>query len=127
MVTASDRPEFAGDDRSILGISPEAREVCLQASRRSGNLERCCGSSRRVAALFVRRWQPIEDTLTIPSAFGSSCHYSASMARAVAECYGDLEKLEQQGYDEAPGNLELALRSFMATYDRYLTGRMRVS
>ena len=41
------------------------------------------------------------------------------LSPAVRDVYSDLRWLEVNGYDKAPGNLDLALRSFMSTYDRW--------
>jgi Apea-like HEPN len=59
---------------------------------------------------------------TIPT-MGSSYVLTDSLADAVPGMYNDLRQLEQEGYGSAPGNLDLALRSFMATYDRWPSSR----
>jgi hypothetical protein len=51
-------------------------------------------------------------------AFGSEFQLTESIAAAVPAMYDALRRLETQGYGAAPGNLDLALRSFRATYDR---------
>jgi hypothetical protein len=50
--------------------------------------------------------------------FGSTFLLTESIAVAVPAMCDALRRLETQGYGGAPGNLGLALRSFMATYDR---------
>jgi hypothetical protein len=54
--------------------------------------------------------------------FGSNYELTDSIADAVPAMYDALRQLETSGYGGAPGNLDLALRSFMATYDRPLAG-----
>jgi hypothetical protein len=53
---------------------------------------------------------------SVPS-FGSEFQLTESIAAAVPAMYDALRRLETQGYVGAPGNLDLALRSFRATYD----------
>jgi hypothetical protein len=43
----------------------------------------------------------------------------AEIAAEVPPLYNDLRTLEVQGYGAGPGNLDLALRAFMSTYDRW--------
>ncbi|MCA1709124.1 MAG: hypothetical protein LC808_39925 [Actinobacteria bacterium] len=54
--------------------------------------------------------------------FGSNYELTESIAAAVPAMYNALRRLETRGYGDAPGNLDLALRSFMATYDRPVAG-----
>ena len=41
------------------------------------------------------------------------------MGQVYPAIYGALAQLEKGGYGKSPGNLEIALRAFMATYDRW--------
>jgi len=59
--------------------------------------------------------------LSIPN-FGSAYVLADDTVAAFPKLYSELRKLEQVGYGRAPGNLDLALRSFMATYDRWPSG-----
>ncbi len=52
-------------------------------------------------------------------AMGSSYHLTDPLAAEVPEMVEALSHLEERGYGTSPGNLGLALRSFMATYDRW--------
>lgn len=52
---------------------------------------------------------------------GSSYTWASAQGAAYDSTYAALARLEKIGYGKAPGNLDLALRSFMATYDRYPT------
>jgi hypothetical protein len=52
-------------------------------------------------------------------AIGSSYALDEDIAGRIPPLYQTLKHLEVHGYDGAPGNLDLALRSFMATYDRW--------
>jgi hypothetical protein len=54
-----------------------------------------------------------------PDMPGSPFICSAALVSAVPQVCEQLRQLEQNGYADAPGNLDLALRSFMATYDRW--------
>jgi hypothetical protein len=55
-------------------------------------------------------------------AMGSPYVLEESVAAMVPDVYGELRDLEERGYDRAPGNLDLALRSFTSTYDRWPPG-----
>jgi hypothetical protein len=59
--------------------------------------------------------------LAIPS-IGSEYVLTDEIVAAVPRLYAELQSLEQVAYAQAPGNLGLALRSFMATYDRWPPG-----
>ena len=48
---------------------------------------------------------------------GTDYTLTQEIADAVPEVYEQLRQLEAAGYTEAPGNLDLALRSFMSSYD----------
>jgi hypothetical protein len=56
--------------------------------------------------------------VSIPS-YISPYKWTESVSQAYPSIYQALKKLENGGYDGSPGNLEVALRAFMATYDRY--------
>jgi Apea-like HEPN len=50
---------------------------------------------------------------------GSSYQWSAAIGTAYPQIYAELKQLEKIGYGASPGNLDIALRSFMGTYDRW--------
>ncbi len=58
---------------------------------------------------------------SVPSLFRSVYRFSSGIRPRVTELYQSLRRLEREGYGRAPGNLDLALLSFMATYDRWPT------
>ena len=61
---------------------------------------------------------------SIPSPpFGSQFEWSEAVSRAYEQTCSELAELDTAGYGRSPGNLEIALRSFMATYDRWPPGR----
>jgi len=60
--------------------------------------------------------------ISIP-AFGSDYKWHPQLLMRFRTIYAQLEKLERTGYGTAPGNLDIALRSFMSTYDRWPTAR----
>lgn len=57
---------------------------------------------------------------SIPT-LGNYFVWTDEVAQAYPIVYGELAKIENSGYENAPGNLEVALRSFSATFDRYPT------
>jgi len=56
--------------------------------------------------------------VSIP-AIGSQFVWSEKSAHLFPKIYRELAQLEQEGYGRSPGNLAVALRAFMATYDRW--------
>jgi hypothetical protein len=57
---------------------------------------------------------------SIPAAIGGTPYQITSHTDdKVSEMYRNLRHLDQNGYGSGPGNLDLALRSFMSTYDRW--------
>jgi len=64
----------------------------------------------------------VTSTGGVPDTIGTTYRFSPSLLDRVAVLYGHLQTLEQAGYQRGPGNLELGLRSFMATYDRWPWG-----
>jgi Apea-like HEPN len=56
---------------------------------------------------------------SIPVVGTSRYTWSEVVERTYPTVYGCLAKLEKEGYGGSPGNLPIALRSFMATYDRW--------
>jgi hypothetical protein len=55
---------------------------------------------------------------SIPT-IGSAYHLTEPIAAEVPKMVAALRHLEEHGYGTSPGNLDLALRSYMATYDRW--------
>ncbi len=52
---------------------------------------------------------------------GNPYTWSSTQRSLYDSIYVALSRLEKIGYSKAPGNLDLALRAFMATYDRFPT------
>src|SRR5262249_48301661 len=52
-------------------------------------------------------------------ASGSQFVWTEAVKQVYLSIYGALKRLEEEGYGRSPGNLAVALRAFMATYDRY--------
>lgn len=50
---------------------------------------------------------------------GATYEVPPSLAPRIEQQYANLLHLAEPGYGQGPGNLDLALRSFMATYDRW--------
>src|SRR5207249_1392058 len=59
--------------------------------------------------------------VAIPT-LGSQYAWTKTLAAEHAKVYSQLLRLDIQGYGRAPGNLDLALRAFMGTYDRWPPG-----
>lgn len=57
---------------------------------------------------------------TVPI-LGSDYVWSDAVQATCSQIYGELKTLEGTGYGASPGNLAIALRSFMGTYDRWPT------
>lgn len=47
--------------------------------------------------------------------------WSSAQLQLYKSTYAALDRLEKNGYSKSPGNLDLALRAFMSTYDRFPT------
>lgn len=60
----------------------------------------------------------IQVGFSIPS-IGSQYVWSDTIAAAFPRIYRELAELEKRGYGASPGNLDVALRAFMASYDRW--------
>jgi hypothetical protein len=56
--------------------------------------------------------------ISIPM-YGSRYTWTEEVGRLYPSIYDALARLETEGYSKSPGNLAVALRSFMATYDRW--------
>ena len=56
--------------------------------------------------------------VSIPT-MGSEYVWTEQIAQRFPAIYSELRQLEPEGYSQAPGNLAVALRAFMATYDRW--------
>jgi hypothetical protein len=58
---------------------------------------------------------------SVPST-GLQYTWSKELAAIYRQIYSELKELERRGYGASPGNLSVALRAFMATYDRWPNG-----
>jgi Apea-like HEPN len=56
---------------------------------------------------------------SMPTSGGSQFVLTRAVARKARSLQGTLKYLEQNGYGRGPGNLELSLRSFESSYDRF--------
>ncbi len=52
---------------------------------------------------------------------GARYKWTEALKPSYSSIYGELAKLENERYGNSPGNLDVALRSFMSTYDRWPT------
>ena len=104
-----------------------SNSVWVKAQRTLGSLRLLAGGDLGLGPMWVVRSARFNvglgGTVTvgaaIPGAAGSEYVWSADIGSAYPSVYAELEKLEHDGYGGSPGNLDLALRSFMATYDRW--------
>jgi hypothetical protein len=92
----------------------------IQACRLAGPGDITLGSMWVVrASLFNFGIGGVHQTgVSIPS-MGSQFVWSDAVAAVYPQIHRDLSRLENKGYGAAPGNLDIALRSFMGTYDRW--------
>lgn len=107
----------------------DAWSVGIKAQRAIGSLRLLAAGDVSVGPMWVVRHSPfnvglggIQRTGVSIPAMGASLAWTQDMETAFRRIYWDLAKLEREGYGKSPGNLDLALRSFMATYDRWPPG-----
>src|SRR5438477_458804 len=81
-----------------------------------------------ISAIFVQRVARfnvgiggIHSTGSTLDNIGNSYTWSRERRLVYDLTYSALARLEKIGYAKAPGNLDLALRAFMSTYDRFPT------
>ena len=59
--------------------------------------------------------------MSVPN-WGHPFDWSQDVETKFPAVYAALARLERIGYSKGPGNLDVALRYFMATYDRWPAG-----
>src|SRR6266487_264752 len=107
-------------------ITLESGEVLAKAIRAVGALRLADGGSVSIGRMWVVRTARFNFGIgglqsvgvSIPG-IGSQYVWSDKAARLFPQIYSELAQLEQEGYGRSPGNLAVALRAFMATYDRW--------
>lgn len=107
-------------------IMLDSNSVWIKAQRALGSLRLLASGDLGLSPMWVVRSARFNVGIggvprlgaSIPS-MGSEYVWSADIGSAYPSVYAELAKLERDGYGGSPGNLDLALRSFMATYDRW--------
>lgn len=111
-------------DTVVLTTSPV---LATKAHRLLGALRLAAPGAAGFGRLYVHRVARFEAGLGGWSATGMprsaifaspEYHLSDMVASDAIKLYEDLHHLEQRGYGVGPGNLDLALQSFMISYDR---------
>jgi hypothetical protein len=98
----------------------------LKATRAMGALRLADAGSISIGPMWVIRPSRFnvgigglhQAGVSIPGT-GSVYVWSDSSPQRVCRIYSQLAMLEKQGYGRSPGNLAIALRAFMGTYDRW--------
>jgi hypothetical protein len=110
-------------DTAVLGNSPD---LWPKAQRILGALRLSADGDVGMSRIWVHRQArfPLGSggtALLLASAnpgFGSVYQLTEAIADAVRVTYGALKQLEASGYGAGPGNLDLALGTFMGSFDR---------
>jgi hypothetical protein len=102
----------------------------LRCSRAIGTMRLIASGDVGMSAVFLQRVARFNVGIGGIHSFGRSVDtigtpysWHSSHRLAYGETYTALARLEKQGYGKAPGNLDLALRAFMSTFDRFPTAR----
>jgi hypothetical protein len=127
MVTESTRPKNASEPDNLLSL--DSATVWTKAMRAIGALRLLAGGDVSIGPMWVVRVARFDVGLggiqsagvAIP-ALGTQYVWTDEIRSTYASVYAELGTLEKVGYGKAPGNLDLALRAFMATYDRWPPG-----
>jgi Apea-like HEPN len=114
------RPEnFIGSDDGNVWMRC-ARAVGAMRLIASGDVGNSAVFFQRVARFNVGIGGIHSSGSTVDT-LGSPFVWNPQLSVAYNEVYEGLARLERGGYGKAPGNLDLALRAFMSTYDRFPT------
>ena len=106
-------------------IGPDA-PVWTKAIRTVGACRLAAAGSFSIGTMWVIRATRfnfglgglIQIGISIPS-IGPQYVWSEAIAADFPRIYRELAELEKKGYGASPGNLDVALRAFMASYDRW--------
>jgi hypothetical protein len=107
-------------------ISPDSVAVWTKATRAVWALRLVGTGSMSIGPMWVIRAARFNMGMvgllgigaSIPAS-GGPYAWTEKVSQAYTSAYSDLLQLEKDGYGKSPGNLEVALRAFMATYDRW--------
>jgi len=122
-------PKDVKDVGSVLRV--DSGSLWAKAIRAVGALRLAAAGDLSIGPMWVVRAarfnvgtpQGASLGVAIPAApAGSQFVWTENAGRVYRSVYGELVRLEEIGYGKSPGNLDLALRSFMATYDRWPPG-----
>jgi Apea-like HEPN len=100
----------------------------LRCARAVGAMRLITSGDVGISAVFCQRVARFDVGIGGFHSYGSSVdtlgtpyEWRPTYRLAYGETYTALARLEKSGYGKAPGNLDLALRAFMSTFDRFPT------
>lgn len=100
----------------------------LRCSRAIGAMRLIAPGDVGISAVFLQRVARFNVGIGGIQSYGRSIdtlgtpyEWRPKYRLAYTETYSALARLEKGGYGKAPGNLDLALRAFMSTFDRFPT------
>jgi Apea-like HEPN len=109
-------------------LGPESNDVWLRCNRAVGAMRLVAPGDVGLSPVFVQRIARFNVGIGGIHSFGGSIDTIGSPFTWLPEhrpaydtTYSSLARLEKSGYGKAPGNLDLALRALMSSYDRYPT------
>jgi len=109
-------------------ITLDTNAVWLQCARAIGAMRLIAPGDVGISVTFVKRVARfnvgiggVTSTGTTVHTLGAPYTWSSAQRFLYDSMYTALAHLEKIGYRRSPGNLDLALRAFMSTYDRFPT------
>lgn len=97
-----------------------ARSIGAMRLLAAGDVGMSVAFIQRIARFNVGIGGVLSTGATI-NTIGNQYIWPSAQTSLYNSTYAALERLERIGYGKAPGNLDLALRAFMSTYDRFPT------
>jgi len=127
IVAESEHPKNATEPGNLIYMDTAA--VWTKAVRAIGALRLLAAGDVSFGQMWVGRAARfnfgiggVQSTGVNIPALGTPYVWTDEVRAKYPPLYDELATLERAGYDKAPGNLDLALRAFMATYDRWPPG-----
>jgi hypothetical protein len=109
-------------------ITLDSASGWLRCARAIGAMRLIASGDVGISATFVQRVARfnvglggIHSTGSTVDTMGKPYTWRPDLGQLYDRTYTSLARLEQIGYRKAPGNLDLALRAFMSTFDRFPT------
>jgi Apea-like HEPN len=107
-------------------IVTDAYNPSLKATRAIGALRLLAPGAIGIGPMWLTRAARfnvgiggLSSTGTSIPMYGSAYHWSDEVQGSYPALYDALTRLEKEGYGKSPGNLQIALRSFISSYDRW--------